>query len=88
MEQELKKKDKGKALIPDDVYVPKLPFPHKHIKASLDRQFEKFMEVLKKLYVNIPLTDALQQIPSYAKFMKEICSGKRSLAEKETVMLS
>ena len=55
-----KEKSKGKAFVPNDKYVPKLPFPQKQIKARLDAQFEKFVEVLKKLYINIPLVDAVQ----------------------------
>jgi len=39
-------------------------------KAKLDLQFGKFLDVLKKLHFNIPFTDALSQMPSYAKFLK------------------
>ncbi|KAJ8753483.1 hypothetical protein K2173_019882 [Erythroxylum novogranatense] len=56
-------------------------------KAKLDAQFGKFLEVLKKLYINIPFTDALSQMPFYAKFLKEILSNKRKLEEHETVGL-
>jgi len=47
-------------------------------KAKLDLQFEKFLEVLKKLYINIPFIEALSQMPSYAKLLKEILSNKES----------
>jgi len=53
--------------------------------AKLDLEFEKFLEVLRKLYINIPFTEALSQMPSYAKFLKEILSNKRKLEEHETV---
>ena len=56
-------------------------------KAKLDLQFEKFLEVLKKLYICIPFTDALSEIPSYVKFLKEILSNKRKLEEHETIVL-
>jgi len=39
-------------------------------KAKLDLQFGKFLEVLKKPYINIPFTNALSQMPSYAKFFE------------------
>ena len=32
-------------------------------------------------------TDALEQMPNYAKFMKEILSNKRKLEEYETMLL-
>lgn len=38
--------------------------------------------------MNIPFVDALEQMPSYVKFMKEILSNKRRLEEHETVMLT
>ena len=57
-------------------------------KAKLDLQFGKFLEVLKKLYINIPFATALSQMRSYAKFLKEILSKKRKLKEHETVALT
>ena len=46
------------------------------------------MEVFKKLHINIPFVDALEQMPSYVKFMKYILSMKRRLSEFETVNLT
>jgi len=46
------------------------------------------LEDLKKLYINILFTEALSQMPSYAKFLKEILSNKRKLEEHETVALT
>ncbi|XP_073137484.1 uncharacterized protein [Henckelia pumila] len=55
------------------------PFPAALKKAKLDSQFSKFLEVFKKLNINIPFVDALMQMPSYAKLLKEILSNKRKL---------
>ena len=46
------------------------------------------MEVFKKLHINIPFADALEQFPSYVKFMKDILSKKRRLSDFETVNLT
>ena len=46
------------------------------------------MEAFKKLHINIPFADALEQMPSYVKFMKDILSKKRRLSEFETVNLT
>ena len=46
------------------------------------------MEVFKKLHINIPFADALEQMPSYVKFMKDILSQKRRLADFETINLT
>ena len=45
------------------------------------------MEVFKKLQINILFTNALEQMPSYVKFMKDILSKKRRLSDFETVNL-
>ncbi|XP_073138487.1 uncharacterized protein [Henckelia pumila] len=57
------------------------PFPAAMKKAKLDSQFSKFLEVFKKLHINIPFADALLQMPSYAKFLKEILASKRKIEE-------
>ena len=54
----------------------------------MDKQFTKFMEVFKKLPINIPFAYALEQMPSYIKFMKDILYRKRRLSEFETVNLT
>ena len=46
------------------------------------------MEVFKKLHINIPFADALEQMPSYVKFMKDILTKKRRLSYFETVNLT
>ena len=43
---------------------------------------------MKQLNINIPLVEALEQMPSYVKFMKDILSKKRRLGEFETVALT
>ncbi|XP_075475578.1 uncharacterized protein LOC142506338 [Primulina tabacum] len=66
----------------------KLPYPHRLKKKGLDDQFAKFLEIFKKILVNIPFTDALEQMPNYAKFIKDVMSKKRKLQEFETVKLT
>ncbi|XP_073132930.1 uncharacterized protein [Henckelia pumila] len=64
------------------------PFHAALKKAKLDSQFGKFLEVFKKLNINIPFADALMQMPSYAKFLKEILSNKRKLEEHAMISLT
>ncbi|XP_017249843.1 uncharacterized protein LOC108220551 [Daucus carota subsp. sativus] len=54
----------------------------------MDKQFGKFLEVFKKLQINIPFAEALEQMPSYARFTKGILSKKLKLEELETVALT
>jgi len=56
----------------------KLPYPHLAKKKKKEEcQFKKFMELFSQLQVNIPLREALDQMPVYAKFMKELLAGRR-----------
>jgi len=48
------------------------------VKAKPDQQFGKFLEVFKKLYINIPFTNALLQMPCYAKLLNRFCLTKES----------
>ena len=44
----------------------------------MNQNFEIF-EVIKQVKVNIARLNAIKQIPSYAKFLKDLCSVKRKL---------
>lgn len=65
-----------------------LPFPQRFQKKKLDTQFFKFLEIFKKIHINIPFVNALDQMPNYAKFMKEVMSRKRKMADYETINLT
>ena len=53
----------------------------------MDDQFSKFLNMFKNIEVNIPFTEALAQMPYYAKFMKDILSKKGKLDEEGVVSL-
>ncbi|KAB2600122.1 S ribonuclease [Pyrus ussuriensis x Pyrus communis] len=46
------------------------------------------LETFRKVHVNIPLLDAIKQIPKYAKFLKKICTTRKRIREKEVVHVS
>jgi hypothetical protein len=53
----------------------------------VDEQFRKFVEVIKKLNVNIPFLEAMQ-VPTYAKYLKDILNNKRPLPTTDMVKLT
>ncbi|XP_022874210.1 uncharacterized protein LOC111393039 [Olea europaea var. sylvestris] len=87
-ENERKETPIVRAPSPVKAYVPPIPFPQRLQRKKLDNQFAKFVEIFKKLHINIPFADAIAQMPSYAKFLTEILSNKRKLEEHETVCLN
>ncbi|XP_070049467.1 uncharacterized protein [Nicotiana tomentosiformis] len=48
------------------------PFPQRLAKQKKDDQYRKFMEMLRQIQLNIPLMDALREMPGYAKMMKDL----------------
>ena len=68
-------------------HVPPAPYPHRlRVPKKLDNHSEIY-ELFKQVKLNIPLLDAIKQIPSYAKFLKDLCKVKRKLGvNKEAFM--
>ena len=69
-------------------YNPPVPFPQRLQKAKLDEQFSKFLNMFKKIEINIPFSEALTQTPHYEKFMKDLLSTKRKFIEEGIVSLN
>ncbi|XP_073121958.1 uncharacterized protein [Henckelia pumila] len=56
-------------------------------KKALDEKFSKFLDICKKIHINIPFADALEKMSNYAKFIKEVMSKKRRVLENEALEL-
>ena len=46
------------------------------------------MKLFQQVHINIPLLDAIHHVPTYAKFLKELCTQKRELNIPKKIMLS
>ncbi|XP_021775761.1 DNA damage-inducible protein 1-like [Chenopodium quinoa] len=57
---------------PHAPYMPKVPFPQRLAQAKLEKKFSKFLDVLKKLHINIPFLDAISEMPSYNTLPKKL----------------
>ena len=68
-------------------YKPPVPFPQRLQKAKLEEKFSKFLNMFKKIEINILFSEALTQMPYYDKFMKDILSRKGKFAEERVVSL-
>ncbi|XP_010272565.1 PREDICTED: uncharacterized protein LOC104608313 [Nelumbo nucifera] len=69
-------------------YVTRIPFPQRLKKQQTEQQFSKFLDIFKKLQINIPFAEALAQMPQYAKFLKEIITNRRRWEDDQTVSLT
>ena len=72
---------------PEKPYEPKAPFPQRLIEPShfgkKGEKISEMMEMFQQVKINIPLLDAIRQVPAYAKFLKECCTHKRKAKNKE-----
>ncbi|XP_019230517.1 PREDICTED: uncharacterized protein LOC109211442 [Nicotiana attenuata] len=71
----------GQKLIPT-------PFPQRLAKQKKDDQYRKFMDMLRQIQLNIPLMDALSEMPGYVKTMKDLMSRKFNFQDLPTVTLT
>ncbi|XP_070019548.1 uncharacterized protein [Nicotiana sylvestris] len=58
---------------------PPPPYPQSLEKQNSENQFKNFIDMMKSLSINIPLVEALEQMPGYAKFIKDFVTKKRSM---------
>ncbi|XP_060182862.1 uncharacterized protein LOC132612789 [Lycium barbarum] len=72
----------------EEVVRPPLPFPQRLQKQKADSACKKFLELLKQVHINIPLVELLQEVPKYAKYIKDVVENKRHWTEFETVALT
>ncbi|KAI4974693.1 hypothetical protein ZWY2020_048300 [Hordeum vulgare] len=59
-----------------------MPFPPKPSKKKDDEDFERFVEMIRPVFLQMRLTDMLKMSP-YAKYMKYIVTNKRRIPEVE-----
>ncbi|XP_050896951.1 uncharacterized protein LOC127103760 [Lathyrus oleraceus] len=78
-DQEVKDKGEDKVYVPPSPYKPPIPCPQRLKQTKIDNQYKKFIKVIEKLHVEIHFTEAITQIPSYAKFLKDILTNKHRL---------
>ncbi|KAH9724739.1 hypothetical protein KPL70_007603 [Citrus sinensis] len=69
-------------------YVPKAPFPQRLAKGKKGKSTGEILEIFKQVSVNIPLLDAIKQVPSYAKFLKDLCTKKRNMHVQKKAFLT
>ncbi|KAL0434287.1 UNVERIFIED_CONTAM: hypothetical protein Slati_2763000 [Sesamum latifolium] len=69
------------------VFVPKPPFSERFAKSKTEDEEKEILETLRKVEVNIPLLNAIKQVPRYAKFLKELRANKIKLRGNERVSM-
>ena len=81
-----KSNNKGKT--DEQPYKPIVPFPNRLANNKTTAQVEKIREMFKQVQINVPLLDAIQQVPSYEIFLKDMCTKKRKINVPKKVFLT
>ncbi|XP_022004281.1 uncharacterized protein LOC110901813 [Helianthus annuus] len=65
-----------------------VPFPSRLRNQKYSREYRQFLEIFKQLKINLPFIEALQSMPKYAKFLKDLLRNKEKLGELSNVPLN
>ncbi|CAN6552315.1 unnamed protein product [Malus baccata var. baccata] len=68
-----------------NVFPSDVPFPSRFMQTKKEEAEKDILETFRKVQVNIPLLDAIKQVPRYAKFLKELCTTRKRMSTKEVV---
>ncbi|CAN6570909.1 unnamed protein product [Malus baccata var. baccata] len=72
-------------LVHTNVFPSNVPFPSRFMQTKKEEAEKDILETFRKVQVNIPLLDAIKQVPRYAKFLKELCITRKRMSTKEVV---
>ena len=64
------------------------PFPQALRKKKNSVNQTEILEVLRQVKVNIPLLDMIKQVPTYAKFLKDLCTVKKGFNVNQNAFLT
>ena len=64
------------------------PFPQVLRKKKNSVNQTEILEVLRQVKVNIPLLDMIKQVPTYAKFLNDLCTVKKGLNVNKKAFLT
>ncbi|XP_023728204.1 uncharacterized protein LOC111875909 [Lactuca sativa] len=85
--KEEKKEEKTiekKPFITESKATPAL-FPERLKSTNKEREENEIMQMFKRVQINIPLLEAIKQVPRYARFLKDLCVSKKKLKGNQVV---
>ena len=82
-----KNADKESVETPTSAYHPPTPFPQRLRAPKKPNHNVEIYKLFEQVKINILLLDAMKQIFTYAKFLKDLCTFKRTLNVKDKAFL-
>ncbi|GFS37562.1 hypothetical protein Acr_00g0052730 [Actinidia rufa] len=72
---------------PTPAYHVSAPFPQRLRAPKKPNHNAEIYKLFEQVKIKIPFLDAVKQIPAYAKFLKDLCTVKRTLNVKDKAFL-
>ena len=64
-----------------------MPYPLVPSKKDKERHLARFLDIFRKLEITIPFGEALQQMPLYSKFLKDMLTRKHKYIHRENIVV-
>jgi len=64
-----------------------VPYPSVPSKKDKERHLARFLDIFKKLEMTMPFGEALQQMPLYSKFLKDMLTRKHKYIHQENIVV-
>jgi len=64
-----------------------VPYPVVPSKKEKDRHLARFLDIFRKLEITMPFGEALQQMPLYSKFLKDMLTRKHKYIHQENIIV-
>ncbi|XP_076939098.1 uncharacterized protein LOC143607598 [Bidens hawaiensis] len=65
----------------------RIPYPARAKHQKYMREYGHFLDMFRQLKINLPFIEALQHMPKYAKFLKDLLKRKYRLGEVSSIPL-
>ena len=63
------------------------PYPVVTSKKENDCHLARFLDIFRKLEITMPFGEALQQMPLYSKFLKDMLTRKHKYIHQENIIV-
>ena len=64
-----------------------VPYPLEPSRKDKERHLARFLDIFKKLEITLPFGEALQQMPLYAKFLKDMLTKKNRYIHNDKIVV-
>jgi hypothetical protein len=77
-----KKKGEDKEKMDGVPQVKEVPYHVHPSKKMKEMQYSRFLDIFKRLEINVPFMEAMEEMPTYATFMKDLLTKKRKFKDE------